>query len=533
MSASASKKKRKELEQQGISPKNIAVKTASQKKKQTVRNVLVVLLVVLVCAAAVFAVVKLVNRPSYDTEAAVVTVGNETVSVPVYDYLYNYNAQNFYSSYSYFVQTGVPFADQSSVFGDGSLEDYFKQATNTTLKEILNVVADAKANHYELSDEDKTTIANGVNSIKSDAALYGYPSADKYLEVRFGEGCTLENYEEYLNLVMLYSAYAQKLSTDYKPTTEDLQKTYEEDPSAYDLVSLTYATSSAKSTTVEAPLTLPSDDNTDPTAESTPTTTYTDEAKAEAREKAESYANEMPEDAYSKTYNKSDMTNYLTAEIAEWLFDAARQPGDVKVFSRNEADIYFYTVRFDGRETNDYHLVNANIFTINKDKPAEETEQTNVEQKDAALKNEDDTDKTEQTEEKTAEQKLEELLAAIHDGMTNDEFSQAVTAQGYTVGTNSITKDYSIEEIRNFLFDENRKPGDLLTTYESATAYYIVRYVSTEEKTYRDQMVESTLWNKYYTDIASKNEVTVDEELMKHANTNLIFNASSSTGSES
>ena len=138
-------------------------------------------------------------------------------------------------------------------------------------------------------------------------------------------------------------------------------------------------------------------------------------------------------------------------------------------------------------------------------------------------------------------QYLQSILSPLNDGHSavmmdfkGDVCPFKFFAEGDTVFyLTGITKDYSIEEIRNFLFDENRKPGDLLTTYESATAYYIVRYVSTEEKTYRDQMVESTLWNKYYTDIASKNEVTVDEELMKHANTNLIFNASSSTGSES
>ena len=180
---------------------------------------------------------------------------------------------------------------------------------------------------------------------------------------------------------------------------------------------------------------------------------------------------------------------------------------------------------FDGRETNDYHLVNANIFTINKDKPAEEKDEA-AEQKD-----EDVQEATEAKEEKTAEQKRDELLAAIHDGMTDAEFSTAVSALGYNVGTNTITKDYSIEEIRDFLFDAERKSGDLFTSYETATAYYIVRYASTEEKTYRDQMVESALWSKYYSDIASKNDVTVNEDLMKYANTNLTFNSNQNSAS--
>lgn len=524
MSASASKKKRKELEQQGLSPKDVAAKEAHKQKNKTLRNVLVVVLAVLVCIAAVFAVVKLVNRPSYDTEAALVTVGGETVSVPVYNYLYYYTAQNFCNSYSYFIQTGIPFADQNNIFGEGTLEDYFIQTTNTSLKEVLNVTARAKADHFELSEQDKTTIANSVNGVKSDAALYGYPSADKYLQVHFGEGCDLENYEEYLTLVMLYSAYAQNLSDEYKPTAEKLQAAYQEDPSAYDLVSFTYSTVSTQSSPVES---TDENDSTDPTASAVQPTTYTDEAKAEARKKAEAYLKEMPEDAFTRTYSKSTAADYFTEEIVTWLFDETRKAGDVKVFARDESETAFYAMRFDGRETNDYHLANANIFTITKDQPKEDQEETPADQKDAALHGENGEENAtgEQQEEKTSEQKREELLAAIRDGMTDEEFSKAVSDLGYSASTDSITKTYSIEEIRNFLFDSSRQPGDLYTAYETDSAYYIVRFVSFEEKTYRDQLVESALWSKYYTDLSTANDLTYDADLMRHANTNRIYNA--------
>ena len=99
-----------------------------------------------------------------------------------------------------------------------------------------------------------------------------------------------------------------------------------------------------------------------------------------------------------------------------------------------------------------------------------------------------------------------------------------------SVNTNSVSHTYSIDEIREFLFDENRKAGDLFTSYESDTAYYIVRYVSTDEMTYRDTMVKNNLWTKFYEGIATANEITVDEELLKHAYTDLTFNASSSEG---
>ena len=76
MSASASKKRRKELELQGLSTKDIAAKEEKEQRSKLLRNGLIVALVVAVCVAAVFAVISLVNRPSYDTKAAAATVGD-------------------------------------------------------------------------------------------------------------------------------------------------------------------------------------------------------------------------------------------------------------------------------------------------------------------------------------------------------------------------------------------------------------------------------------------------------------------------
>ncbi|MBO4419509.1 MAG: hypothetical protein J5789_06785 [Oscillospiraceae bacterium] len=533
MSASASKKKRKELEDQGLSAKDIAAKKAHDKKSKTTKTVVVAALAVIICIAAVFAVIKLVNQPDYDTSAPVLSVGTEKITVPVYNYLYNNSAVNFCNTYSSFIKAGTPFAEQSSIFGEGTMEDYMKQSANNSIKEFLNVVAKARENnYYTLTEDDKTTIQENLKALETEAASYGFSSVDKYLKARYGDGCDQDNYEDYLELVALYSGCAQKLSDEFKPTAEELQNAYAEDPSVYDLVSFTYTTSSAKSTPVE------STDNADDqeTDSSEPTqvpTTYTDEAKAEAREKAEGYAAEMPEDAIDLTGTKSDAISRTTEEIAEWLFDASRKEGDVKVFASNEQEIYFYAVRFNSRDTNDYRLAKANILTITKDKEEEKKEETSTDKKDQAIQDESQVDagkdEEEKKEEKTAEQKRTELLAAIHEGMTDEEYSKAVTDLGYTTATNNVTKSYSIQEIVDFLYDENRKAGDLFTAYESDTAYYVVRFVGLEEKTYRDQMVESNLWSKYYSDIATANELTVDEELMKHANTNLVYGSSNTT----
>ncbi len=511
MSASASKKKRKELEGQGLSSKNIAADKSRKEKNSTLKNVLIVALVLIVCAAAVFAVIKLVNRPSYDTKATVLTVGEEKLTVPVYNYFYNWNANqfyNYYSQYSQVIQSGVPFSQQS--MGEGTtLEDYLKQSTNENVKNVLNLVALAKANGYTLSEEDKKTISDSVEAMKATAEQYkaNFPSLEKYLNEVYGEGCDLESYEEFLTLSMIASNYSEKFQSEFHPSEEDIEKKYQEDVDAYDLVVFAAATVEAESTTVEAETEGESSEGTSETTEATqPATVYTDEAKAAAREKAEGYTKEMPEDSTPAAYGKSSIVSVYNQEIADWLFDSSRKEGDSKCFAANEDETKFYTVRYDRRETNDYYMVKGNLFTIAKDAEGTEVKEG----------------------EKTAEQKRDEVLAAIHDGMTDEEFNTAVTALGYSASPMSISRNYSVEEIRSFLYDDSRKAGDLLTTYENDTNYYVVRFASREEELYRNQTISNVLLNEKYNEIISKDEVKVDENMMQYANTDLTFYNNSS-----
>lgn len=507
MSASASKKKRKELEEQGLSAKDLAAQKEREKKNKALRNILIVALAILVCAAAVFAVISLINRPSYDTKATVATVGSEKISVPVYDYFYNNTVSQLYTnSYmSYFIEKDKLFSEQS--LGDQTVEEYMKDATKSNIQEVLNTVAKAKEAGYKLSDEEKQSMTDAIESLKTEASSYGYTSTEKYLHARFGEGCSISAYKEYLELILTYTGYLSQRQDDFQPTAEELQAEYEKDTSAYDLVSYTYATSAAESTKVEK--TGEEAEEGDEDASTTDDTVYTDEAKAAAKEKAESYLEEMPEDAATNTTNKSSVSSSMSEEIADWLFDDARKEGDIKVFAKTEEEIYFYTVRYEGRDTNDYCLVNANIISIAKDAAdaeVKEGEQTAAEKKDA-------------------------LIAAIKDGMTDEEFSEAVSALGYTASTNSVSHTYSMEEIREWLFDESRKAGDIFTAYENDSDYYVIRYVSTDEETYRDKMIKNTLWNEEYESIISGNEIVIDEDLLKYAYTDLMFRDTSSSES--
>ena len=526
MSASASKKKRKELEQQGP-VQTVAAKKEQEQKKKTRRTILIFAAVIAVTAIALALLINGLNAPSFDVNKSVVTVGNESVTVPVYNYFYNNIATNFYSTYSYYglIQTNTPLSQQSSIFGNGTYEDYFKEETNEQLKELLNVYGEAVANGYKLSDDEKKTISDALDEMETEAKSYGYPSVDKYLTVRFGEGCNKKNYEEYLKIYMTYAGYYSKLQEEFNPSADEISGEYEKDPSAYDVVTFTYATTDVKTeTTTEPDDTEPADTepadtepadtepaDTEPVetepAETTPAETVDPEAAKEAaRAEAEAKLENMDEGTTSLTYNKSSASS-MNSELADWLFDAARKEGDTTVIAKDENSTGFYSVRFDGRDDNSYKLVNAYVISIAKDsgEVAEGQE--------------------------TAEAKLEKLTDGLDDAMTDEEFETYVTGLGYSASKTRVAKTSYDETINAFLFDESRKDGEISVIYTDTT-YYVVRFASLDEETYRDAMVKSTLWNNFYNALKEKNEMTVDDALLKFAHTDLTFYSSSSNTNE-
>ena len=242
------------------------------------------------------------------------------------------------------------------------------------------------------------------------------------------------------------------------------------------------------------------------TAPASSETIYPDAAKAEAKEKAESYRTEMPEDAQTSTSHKSTVISSLNEEVAEWLFDAERKEGDSEVFTMKEDETSFVTVRFDSRDNNDYHRMKANILTVTKDKEGTELKEG----------------------EQSAKDKFDALVKAVENGMSDEAFSEAVTALGYSVSTVNVSHTSYTEEIRSWLYEEGRKSGDVKTDYENDTTYYLIRFVGVEEDSYRDSLIKDELWTTKTNEIGSAKEIQFVEDMMQYAKTDLTFNTASS-----
>ncbi len=494
MSASASKKKRKELDQGGLSPKfQEAQKTKQAQKRNNLLFICVAVLAVAAIVGLAFAIRAKKYAPDYDVKAPVATVGERSITVPEYDYFYNATASNYAQMYMQFgmIQANVPLAEQQ--YGeDQTWEDFFKENTNTSVEQVLNIYDAAVKAGYTLTDDDKTAIDTAVDNLKTEAESYG-ADLKQYMNARFGSGCDLDSYRHYLEIIQTYSGYVNQMNETFKPTAEEVAAEYAENPDDYDLVSYSYKAFSAEGDTDD-------DGN----------TTYTDEAKQANQAEAEALAAELPkaetlpEGVSSATYNKANAVGTLNEAAVEWLFDAGRKAGDTELFPDDEG-VKYIVVRFDGRDTNDYQRAMAFVTSISKavDENAEEGTPT-------------------------PEDKLAVFDEALKGGMSTEDYAALLEANSYNSTASAVSRQSytAVEGLQDFLYDTARKEGDI-QRFEDANYYYIVRFDHMEETTYQYSLVESALESKaqeaWFNEASAVNTITLDEELLAHANTNLTF----------
>ena len=539
MSASASKKKRKQLDPQGLSFRELAEQKQAEKKKKTRKNVLIVVCAVLAVLVIVYGVILLINSRYRKTVA---TVGDEEIILPIYNTFYMTNANNM--SYYNIFKPNVALRDQpNTVDGEGgTMEDYLIRTTNDSIRQNYNIYIKAMADKtFSLSDDAKQYISNSIKSMETSATNAGYSSVNDYLRANFGRGYKLSDYENYLTITTTASEYTQHLQDTFAPSESDLSTAYDASPEDFDFVFYTYSTTKAEAEKTESTENTEDDENkssdlntanaSEPAQDAAPT--YTDEAKAAAKAEAEKKQKNMPEDATSTHVQKSQIAN---KELAEWLFDSARKEGDTTVIAQDEEGTTYVTVRFDNRETNDYNRVNGYILTIDRKVEAADAEEGSEatkaeESSEATREGSEETEKDDEKEaEPTPDEKLATLKEGLKDGMTDEEFETYVKDLKYSANVRTMDKYSSIDEINEWLFDPARKAGDT-ETFETEDTYYLVRFSSVQEMTYRNELVKYSLLKKLTSEISNQNELklVMDVETIKEkANTNLTFRGNTS-----
>lgn len=160
---------------------------------------------------------------------------------------------------------------------------------------------------FSLSDDDKASIDNEINTLKTYAGVYSM-DLDEYIEAMFGKGCNEKNYRHYLEVSKLHDAYIESLTY----TEDERNARYEQDTTEFDTV--TYYSYAVKASDFETK----SDSSTDST-EATTSTEPSEEAIAAAREAA----NAMVSDFKTDDENVSVMTERSKSEVTSSISEDA------------------------------------------------------------------------------------------------------------------------------------------------------------------------------------------------------------------
>lgn len=268
MSASRERKKRM------VESEQAAPQQAKKTKKKLSEGWIFAIIVILI-PVIVFGVIFGVQASWRN--ATVVSVGDHKVSTTEFNYFYRGALNSIYSTYGSYISllgidTSTPLDEQSYAGSDeyDTWADFLADSAKTSAVDAYTVYDKAVEAGFSLSDDDKASIDNEINTLKTYAGVYSM-DLDEYIEAMFGKGCNEKNYRHYLEVSKLHDAYIESLTY----TEDERNARYEQDTTEFDTV--TYYSYAVKASDFETK----SDSSTDST-EATTSTKPSEEAIAAA-----------------------------------------------------------------------------------------------------------------------------------------------------------------------------------------------------------------------------------------------------------
>lgn len=533
MSASHKKQLRREENQTAMTERQ--KQEMKEAKKLRIYTIAFVAILVLVLAIAIAATVF--NSGIIERNTTALKVNSDKISAAELNYYYIDSVNKYMNSYGAY----------ASIMGlDSTLaldEQYFDEEAGQTWADYMLDMAvenakyayalyqDANANGFTLSETTQLDLETSMNNLSSYASLYGYSSADSYLEAMYGNGSNLESYEQYMTIQAIANEYYNTTVDNTVYTDEELRAAEAENYNAYSSYSYNYYYVAANKY-YEGGTT--NDDG---------TLTYSDEEIAAGVEKAKKVANALAGletlenlDAGIATLDvNADVEGaattavvdrlYTSVETAmqEWITAEDRKEGDITTIENkttttdadgNEVETVsgYYVVYYVGSNDNTFPLVNVRHILL---------------QHEGGTTDESTGTTTYTDEEKAATlAKAEELLATFTAGEATEE-AFATLASENSQDTGSITTGGLYEDVypgqmvssfNDWCFDASRQPGDT-GIVESDYGYHIMYFSSNSETTYRDYMITNELLN---TDITEWQNGIVDAATAEIVNDNYV-----------
>ena len=519
MSASSKKKLRKEQNAAALTEKQLAQQKESKKLKVYTISFVAVLALVVVAALVVAGVTSFMNSGILQRNTDAVTIGDSTLSNAELNFFYMDQIQSDYSDWynSYgentqlFVQwlqgldISLPLNQQVQNTETGAtFADYYKDLAIESAKNVYAIYDLAVEAGTTLTEDQESELDLTLSSMALYASMYGYSSSEDYLEAMYGPGATVESYRNYLAVKTIATNYAQSVYDGFEYSDAEIEARNNEnfdDFSTFDY--------SVFFVDVEEFLACNDQDVADDHQ-------HSEEELADARKAAEEAAKVLvasgatdtasltaaisESEAYkdSEDAAAADRLGYSLDQVNEsqatWLKSADRQVGDLDMLPKEEDGEVagYYIMLFLGREDNEQNLVTVrHILSSFEGGTTDENGNTtyDLSEKQAAMDELEaiqqewlDNGGTVEAFDALAKEKTDDSGSQENGGLYEDVYpGQMVTA------------------FNDWCFAEGRKAGDY-EIVETEYGYHLIYFVSQNETTYREMLIEDTLRDEAYTE---------------------------------
>ena len=518
MSASDKKKLRKEASAQLLTEKQLQQQKEAKKLKAYTIAFVAAMILVACITLAVLGVRAVNNSGVIQNNTIAANVGENQLSSVELSYYFtdeiNAYYNEWYQTYSTYTDAYLKMMgwDTSKPL-DEQIQDeptnttwaqYFLNAALDQAKNDYALAAKAKAEGFELPDEDKTTLTNLLSNIETYATMYGYNNAKQYLRAMYGYGSTPETYGEYYERSLLASAYA---TAHHDGLTYDDSKIrdYEADKMA-EFNSYTYTSAYMSYTYFQQGGTKDEEGN----------VTYSDEENAAARQSMKEAADKLATatsaeeleamvkeisvkegSSISVSKNENMLYSGITSSVRDWLSSADRKEGDIAAIAnvstienedgtKTEQTNGYYVVIFHGVNDNTTAMGNVRHLLVKFEGGTENEETGEVTYSDA--------------EKAAAKEEAEGYLKTWQEGeATEESFIELVkkNSDDSSASEGGLFEDINpdstyVDSFLNWSIDAARKTGDT-AVIESEFGYHVMYFVGNSELTYRDYMITNKM----------------------------------------
>ena len=518
MSASDKKKFRKEQSAAILTEKQRQEQNEAKKLKAYTISFVSVMIAVVVIALSVLGIRAVNNSGIIQKNTIAAVVGDRELNSVELGYYYNDAISNYYNEWyntyqdytdSYLQAVGLdvtkPLNEQVQDEETGKTWDqYFVELAIDNAKSDFALYDLAKAENFQLPDEQQTSLDNMTNNLGTYASLYGYSNANQYLQAIYGYGADKDSYLEYNERNAIASAYQQAHEDSLKYEDADIRE-YEKDK-ADNYNSYTYSSAYLSY----------SDFRQGGTEDAEGNKTYTEEedeaARAALKVAAEKLATattleqlkemietiEVNEDSDLAVNDSVNVLHTaLNATLAEWLASKDRKTGDIAAIASttttkdadgNEQTVVngYYVAYFESKTDNTKKMSNVRHLLVEFEGGTED----------------ENTGETVYTDEEkaTAKKEADGYLKTWKEGAATEEsFIELVKehSDDTSASEGGLFEDINPDSqyVTNFLnwsIDPQRKAGDA-EVIETEYGYHVMYYVGEDDMNYRDYMITNEM----------------------------------------